>query len=243
MYRKSQGPARAGGDLLLDLSAIRDTFVFEGSGDFYLPFLVEAIPSGAGDNPAPALGATITAALEFHYPDARRRNLESEITADIYDVQDFFSTWRIGATEDHLNEVDFATFEESFLPNAFELNPNIVFGQPFFNGNDGEADNVVFVHGWNMDSGSKRSFAETMYKRLYWQGFAGRFYSFEWPTFVDEEGPLPISIANLTYSPTPSTGSRASRFSTRIRKSPPSRSRTRTTTQARGRARTTGRRE
>ena len=41
---------------------------------------------------------------------------------------------------------------------------------------------VLFVHGWNMEKWEKERFAETAYKRLYWQGYKGRFGLFSWPT-------------------------------------------------------------
>ena len=42
---------------------------------------------------------------------------------------------------------------------------------------------ILHVHGWNMERWEKDRFAETMYKRLYWEGYQGRFGSFRWPTF------------------------------------------------------------
>lgn len=42
---------------------------------------------------------------------------------------------------------------------------------------------ILFVHGWNMQPWEKDRFAETAFKRLYWQGYQGRFGSFRWPTF------------------------------------------------------------
>jgi hypothetical protein len=44
---------------------------------------------------------------------------------------------------------------------------------------------VLFVHGWNMETWEKDRFAETTFKRLYWQGYQGRFGSFRWPTYFD----------------------------------------------------------
>src|SRR5207248_611877 len=41
---------------------------------------------------------------------------------------------------------------------------------------------ILFVHGWNLDVWLKDGFAETAFKRLYWQGYDGRFGSFRWPT-------------------------------------------------------------
>jgi hypothetical protein len=41
---------------------------------------------------------------------------------------------------------------------------------------------ILFVHGWNLASWEKDRFAESAFKRLYWQGYQGRFGSFRWPT-------------------------------------------------------------
>jgi hypothetical protein len=41
---------------------------------------------------------------------------------------------------------------------------------------------IVFVHGWRLTHWAYYTFAETMFKRLYWQGFQGRFAAPYWPT-------------------------------------------------------------
>jgi hypothetical protein len=41
---------------------------------------------------------------------------------------------------------------------------------------------ILFVHGWNMTSDEKDQFANTAYKRLWWQNYKGRFGAFDWPT-------------------------------------------------------------
>ena len=41
---------------------------------------------------------------------------------------------------------------------------------------------ILFVHGFNLPLWLKDRFAETEFKRLYWQGYEGRFGSFRWPT-------------------------------------------------------------
>jgi hypothetical protein len=45
-------------------------------------------------------------------------------------------------------------------------------------------ESLVFVHGWKMDAADVRSFSETMFKRLWWEGFKGRFRVFRWPTYT-----------------------------------------------------------
>ena len=41
---------------------------------------------------------------------------------------------------------------------------------------------ILYVHGWNMEQWEKERYAETAYKRLWWQGYKGRFGLFSWPT-------------------------------------------------------------
>lgn len=43
-------------------------------------------------------------------------------------------------------------------------------------------DYVLFVHGWRMLTNERRSYAETAYKRMFWQGYNGGFGLFSWPT-------------------------------------------------------------
>jgi hypothetical protein len=43
---------------------------------------------------------------------------------------------------------------------------------------------ILFVHGWNMSDTDKDHFANTAYKRLWWQGYTGRFGAFDWPTLT-----------------------------------------------------------
>jgi len=40
---------------------------------------------------------------------------------------------------------------------------------------------ILFVHGYNMQPWEKDAFAETALKRLYWQGYKGKFGAFQWP--------------------------------------------------------------
>lgn len=41
---------------------------------------------------------------------------------------------------------------------------------------------IAFIHGWNMEKAGTRSYAETAFKRLWWQNYKGRFSSVYWPT-------------------------------------------------------------
>jgi transglutaminase-like putative cysteine protease len=40
---------------------------------------------------------------------------------------------------------------------------------------------VMFVHGWNVEPWEKKRWAETTFKRLWWQGYKGKVGLFDWP--------------------------------------------------------------
>ena len=45
-----------------------------------------------------------------------------------------------------------------------------------------ENNYILFVHGWNLAPWEQDAFAETAFKRLYWQDYKGHFVAFQWPT-------------------------------------------------------------
>ncbi|MGO8681209.1 MAG: hypothetical protein ACLQUR_04585 [Limisphaerales bacterium] len=55
---------------------------------------------------------------------------------------------------------------------------------PFQYANPGNANTpyILHVHGFNVAMWEKDRYAETEFKRLYWQGYQGRFGEFRWPT-------------------------------------------------------------
>jgi hypothetical protein len=46
---------------------------------------------------------------------------------------------------------------------------------------------IVFVHGWRMGVFDYESFSDTMFKRLYWEGYQGRFAALRWPTLSKDD--------------------------------------------------------
>ena len=47
---------------------------------------------------------------------------------------------------------------------------------------------IVFVHGWRLADRDVQSYGITMFKRLWWAGYKGRFAVFRWPTYDFETG-------------------------------------------------------
>lgn len=60
-----------------------------------------------------------------------------------------------------------------------------------------EKDYIMFVHGWNLAPDDKTQFADTMFKRLWHQGFKGRFGAYRWPTFFT---PTVVEMNNFNGS-------------------------------------------
>ncbi len=58
---------------------------------------------------------------------------------------------------------------------------------------------AVFIHGWRMGAWDWHSFSETMFKRLYWQGYQGRFAALTWPTRSAESELFP-QVGYITYN-------------------------------------------
>jgi hypothetical protein len=173
-------------DFLLNSKSLRPDFLFEAFGQpakTTLTFTVTVTypqPQGSG-------GAPRTTARSH------------DLSLDLRSIEDFYTRMRVpyrqGDKDDRFTH---------FTPGTTDL-PHFAAAQPLFTGKTGDMsflsgnDSVVLVHGWNMTDGTqtsgpktdwKKAFAETAFKRLYWQGFRGEFTAFDWPTFADTEGPL-----------------------------------------------------
>lgn len=70
----------------------------------------------------------------------------------------------------------------SFTVTAATDSQGYTFSQP----DDETEECLVFVHGWKMEAPDVEVFGETMFKRLWWQGYKGRFRVFRWPTYTGD---------------------------------------------------------
>jgi hypothetical protein len=102
---------------------------------------------------------------------------QSSQTIQIEDIKQMYERWTVGD-----NDKNVTPFTPMTVPVQVEDGqPTCQYSyDPAYDTND---DYVLFVHGYNMASWEKDRFAETAYKRLYWQGYQGRFGEFRWPTF------------------------------------------------------------
>ncbi len=109
-------------------------------------------------------------------------NVLAQSTAyiQIQDIKQMYERWTVGddpASSSNPAPLSVAIKATDGLSNgvsAFQYPPPQNTNTPY----------ILFVHGWNMQVWEKDRFAETAFKRLYWQGYQGRFGEFRWPTFA-----------------------------------------------------------
>ena len=100
----------------------------------------------------------------------------------IVDIKQMYERWTVGdqPTIAPTTNIDFSTEGLVAGETAFEYPPP----------KDTNTTYILYVHGWNMSAYDKDRFAESAYKRLYWQGYHGRFGQFRWPTDYDFQASL-----------------------------------------------------
>ena len=98
---------------------------------------------------------------------------------EIKDVKDMYERWTVGdVTEPNTSissPIDYQIWPSNVATPDFEPIPDPT--------TDEEKDYILLVHGWNTSPFDKTSTGNTAFKRLFWQGFHGRFGLFRWPTF------------------------------------------------------------
>jgi hypothetical protein len=97
---------------------------------------------------------------------------------ELEDIKEMYERWTVGDEGTVAPSAYLA--DEDLPPGASRFS----YPQPKENG----IPYILLVHGWNMERWEKDRYAETAFKRLYWQGYQGHFGSFRWPTKYGFEG-------------------------------------------------------
>ncbi len=94
----------------------------------------------------------------------------------IVDIKQMYERWTIGDAPSRAPLTNALAAVEDLPPftSAFQY--------PYDPATDSNTPYILYVHGWNMKRWEKDRFSETALKRLYWQGYHGRFGVFRWPT-------------------------------------------------------------
>jgi hypothetical protein len=95
----------------------------------------------------------------------------------IVDIKQMYERWTIGDNESLL-PTNTASLATDYPTNS--MNYPFQYASP----DSTNTPYILFVHGYNLSLWQKNTFAETAFKRLYWQGYQGRFGALRWPTTV-----------------------------------------------------------
>jgi hypothetical protein len=113
---------------------------------------------------------------------------EASVFLNLKDIKQMYERWSVGESI-------------SVTPNTIATNcgddGSASFSYPYDPSVDSTTPYILYVHGWNMETWEKDRFAESAFKRLYWQGYQGRLGVFRWPT-----GNGFVGISTLATDPT-----------------------------------------
>jgi len=130
------------------------------------PFLFDGATPGRGE-----VVIKLSAVL-----DGKRITIgRGRVVVDLRKITQFYEQWTYGDQP--------MTFEP-----GTETRPNHFPGSLIYDDQDNyfpEKSYLLFVHGWNMGAFDKAAFSATAYKRLWWNGYKGRFGAVRWPTKND----------------------------------------------------------
>lgn len=117
------------------------------------PFLIEGCNAGAGD-------------LAFIVKKDGREICKGAVRLELHRMEYFYDIYSVSAVGEALG----------VQVNAAAAHSQTAGYQPKSN------EKFLFVHGWNMEGWEKKRWAETAFKRLWWQGYQGSVALFDWPT-------------------------------------------------------------
>jgi hypothetical protein len=115
-----------------------------------------------------------TGELVLQIKDGTNLLAETSAWIEFQDIKQMYERWTLGDVGS-MPPFPTAILATDGLPSrttAFSYGPEVVTNTPY----------ILHVHGWNMEVWEKDRYGETMFKRLYWQGYEGRFGILRWPT-------------------------------------------------------------
>lgn len=98
---------------------------------------------------------------------------------EIKEIKQMYERWTVGDDRNKAPKTKAIVASDNFAPDGGMALP---FKYDYNANTDTNSPYILYVHGWNMKPWEKDRFAESAFKRLYWQGYQGRFGTYRWPT-------------------------------------------------------------
>lgn len=127
------------------------------TGNLVSPFILEGKSGGKGD---------LTLIVKKDGKEVCRK----AVTLELHDTPWFYDIYSVGVSSGDQWEVQIPTT----ATHSQTASNSPVTDEKF-----------LLVHGWNMNASEKTNWIETVFKRLWWQGYQGSVALFDWPTLSD----------------------------------------------------------
>jgi len=114
-----------------------------------------------------------TGALTLTFKQGTNKLAESSAYIEIKDIKDMYERWSVGDNP-KVSPVNLPYHPTDGLPTN---SPPFKYAPPA----DTNTPYILLVHDYDLPAWKKDRWAETAFKRLYWQGYQGRFGLFRWP--------------------------------------------------------------
>lgn len=111
-----------------------------------------------------------------------------ELHLKLLDVREMYQRARI---ENSAEQIDDPWVDDNPPAQTWAWDP---WNWPYDEDPDAENVTAIFVHGWRLKYSDFMNWSDTSYKRLWHQGFKGKFYSFRWATFSADNNGLPYGL-------------------------------------------------
>src|SRR5207247_2339523 len=112
-------------------------------------------------------------ALTLTFRQGTKKIAETSVYIEIKDVKEMYERWTVG---------DVPGMTPGFRP--YLASEELPAGVPPFHYSppgDTNTSYILLLHDYDLPTWKKDRYAETAFKRLYWQGYQGRFGLFRWP--------------------------------------------------------------
>ncbi len=127
------------------------------TGNEVSPFIIEGRSAGKGD-------------LTFIVKKDGNAVCRKAVTLELQNMPWFYDIYSVGVTSGDRWEVHIPTTATHSQTASYSPATDEKF---------------LLVHGWNMTEAEKTQWTETVFKRLWWQGYQGSVALFSWPTLSD----------------------------------------------------------